>query len=68
MKDKALKWLATSPIATAVKIGIGAGLAWLLDNVSALNLSPVITPFIIAAVTVAINSLNKFDTRYGKKD
>jgi len=65
MKKKFLKWLATSPIATAVKIGAGAGLVWLLDNASGLNLGPVLTPFIIAAVTVAINFVNPQDNRYG---
>ena len=67
MKNKILKWLANSPLATALKIGVGAGLAWLLDNVSGFNLGPVLTPLIIAAVTIAINALNKQDTRYGRK-
>ena len=68
MKNKILKWLATSPFATAAKIGAGAGLAWLVDNVGGFNLGPVYTPIIIAAVTIAINALNKKDSRYGKKE
>jgi hypothetical protein len=68
MKEKFLKWLATSPVATAAKIGVGAALAWLLDNASGFNLGPIYTPLIIAAVTITINALNKKDTRYGKKE
>jgi hypothetical protein len=62
-----LKWLATSPVATALKIGLGAALGWTLDNVAGLNLGPLLTPVVIALVTIAINALNKQDTRYGKK-
>ena len=65
---KFLHWLAVIPFATAVKIGAGAGLAWLLDNATGFNLGPVYTPLVIAAVTIAINALNGQDTRYGKKD
>ena len=65
--NKFLHWLATSPLATALKIGAGAGLAWLLNNVGGLNLGPVVTPIVIATVTIAINALNKQDARYGKK-
>jgi hypothetical protein len=68
MKNKILKWLASSPLATAAKIGTGAGLAWLLDNATGFNLGPIYTPLVIAAVTVAINALNTQDTRYGKKE
>ena len=67
MKNKFLKWLATSPFATAFKVGIGAGLAWIVDNVSGLNLGPIATPLVIAIVTIAINALNNQDARYGKK-
>jgi hypothetical protein len=67
MKNKILVWLAHSPLATALKIGLGAALGWLLDNVTGLNLGPLLTPVVIAIVTIAINALNKEDTRYGKK-
>jgi len=60
-------WLAQSPLATAFKIGVGAGLAWLLDNVGSLNLSPAFTTVVIMAVTIAINALNTEDQRYGRK-
>lgn len=65
MKKKFLKWLATSPFATALKVGAGAGLVWLLDNISGFNLGPVFTPLIIAAVTILINTVNPQDKRYG---
>jgi len=59
-------WLAQSPLATAFKIGVGAGLAWLLDNIGSLNLSPAFTPLVITVVTIAINALNTEDPRYGR--
>jgi hypothetical protein len=65
MKKKFLKWLATSPFATAFKVGAGAGLVWLLDNASGFNLGPIVTPLIIAAVTILINVVNPQDNRYG---
>lgn len=65
MKKKFLKWLATSPLATAFKVGAGAGLVWLLDNVSGFNLGPIVTPLIIALVTILINVVNPQDPRYG---
>ena len=62
---KFLKWVATSPLATAVKVGLGAGLSWLIGNIGEFNLSPAVTALIIAVVTVAINALNPQDNRYG---
>lgn len=59
-------WLATSPLATAFKIGVGAGLAWVLENIDALSVPTAFTPAVIALVTIAINYLNSQDPRYGK--
>jgi hypothetical protein len=65
LKDRALKWLAVHPIGTALKVGLGAALAWVLNNVASLNLNPTETAAVIMAVNVAINALNPQDTRYG---
>jgi uncharacterized membrane protein YgaE (UPF0421/DUF939 family) len=65
---KFLKWIATSPLATAVKVGIGAGLSWLISNIGEFKLSPAVTALIIAVVTVVINALNPQDNRYGVTD
>lgn len=64
--QKFLNLIATSPVGTALKIGFGAGAVWLLDNVSALNLSPALSAVVIAVLTIAINYLNPQDSRYGK--
>lgn len=61
-----LKWLATSPYATMFKVGLGTSLAWGLDHLSYFNLSPAATPVVISVVTILINSLNKYDVRYGR--
>lgn len=65
---KFLKWVATSPFATAVKVGLGAGLSWLIANLGEFNLSPAVTALIITLVTVVINALNPQDSRYGVTD
>ena len=67
-QNKVLKWLATSPFATAVKVGLGAALTWILDNVGAFNFTPATSAIIIAVTTILINALNPADNRYGLKD
>jgi hypothetical protein len=65
LKDRVLQWLAVHPIGTAVKVGVGAGLAWVLNNIASLNLNPTETAAVIMVVNIAINALNPQDTRYG---
>jgi hypothetical protein len=65
MRDKFLKFLAKSPFGTATKVGIGAALAYVVDNIASFNLDPAISVAIIALVTMAINWLNPHDSRYG---
>jgi len=65
MKDKVLKFLAKNPLGTAAKVGIGAALAYVVDNIASFNLNPSISVAIIALVTMAINWLNPHDNRYG---
>lgn len=66
MRDKFLKFLAKSPFGTAAKVGVGAALAYIVDNISSFNLNPSIAVAIIALTTMAINWLNPHDPRYGK--
>jgi len=58
-------WLAHSPIASALKIGVGAALVYIIDNVSSFNLGPAWTAVVISVVTVLINFVNSEDKRYG---
>lgn len=58
-------WLATSPLATAVKVAVAASLGWLLDNQEALNVPPVALVGLVAGIPVVINWLNPEDYRYG---
>jgi len=58
-------WLAHSPLASALKIGVGAALVYIIDNVASFNLGPAWTAVIISIVTVLINFINSEDKRYG---
>lgn len=64
---KFLHWLATSPLAEAAKIGLGAAAAWLLNNVTSLNLAAEYQALVVALVTIIIDALNPHDFRFGKK-
>jgi hypothetical protein len=61
-------WLADSPFGGMFKAALGATLVWILDNVSSLDLSPVVVVALGAALPVAINYLNDMDPRYGKSE
>ena len=63
-----LYWLASSPVATAVKVGVAASLAWVVGNPNALNLPVAASVGLTAALPVLINWLNPADGRYGKGD
>lgn len=58
-------WLANSPLASALKIGIGAALVYVIDNAASFNLGPAWTAVVISIVTVLINFVNPEDKRYG---
>jgi hypothetical protein len=64
---KFLSWLAHSPVAEAGKIGLGAAAAWLLNNVTSLNLKAEYQAIVVAVVTILIDALNPHDPRFGKK-
>jgi hypothetical protein len=58
-------WLATSPIAGALKAASGAVLVWVLDNIASFGLPAVVQVAIVAGLPVLINSINPQDPRYG---
>jgi hypothetical protein len=64
---KFLLWLAHSPVAEAGKIGLGAGCAWLLNNITSLNLAAEYQAIVVAVITIIIDALNPHDNRFGKK-
>ena len=66
MKNKVLHFIAKSPLGSALKVGVGAGLVYVLNNISDFNLAPATSVAVIASVNVAINWLNPKDSRYGR--
>jgi hypothetical protein len=61
-----MKWLATSPYASLLKILTGAALGGLLSWLMAADVSPLMVAIGSAVIPVAINWLNPDDPRYGK--
>jgi len=59
-------WLASSPIASALKVGLSASLGWVALNIDSLNIHPAIAIAVVSALPVLINWLNPADGRYGK--
>ena len=62
-----LGWLATSPLASFVKIFAAGVLGWFVVNVDSLNVHPAVAIGIASALPVIINWLNPSDTRYGNE-
>jgi hypothetical protein len=63
---KFLKWLASSPTASALKIVLGGSLAIAVDYIDSFNLPPTVALLITALVPLAIDALNPHDPRFGK--
>lgn len=61
-----LSWFATSPLATAARVGIGASLTFIIENIGGFNLDPIVQVALIAAVSTALRWLNPADGVYGK--
>jgi len=59
-------WLATSPVASLLKIVLPQVLVLVTDNAAELGISPAVSVIIGAALTIAVNALNPSDPRYGK--
>jgi len=66
MKEKVLNFLAKHPLGTAIKVGLGSALVYVVDNISSFNLAPAASAIVITLVTIAINAINPHDSRYGK--
>lgn len=66
MKDKVLTWFASSPLSTAARVGIGAALAFVLDNIAGFNLDPAVQVLVVAVVSTALRWANPKDEAYGK--
>lgn len=66
--DKLWTWLAVSPVAGAVKVGVAAAVTFLIDNIANLGLDPAAQAVGIAVLTVALNAVNPEDVRYGRKN
>lgn len=64
--NKVFSWFATSPLSTAARVAIGAGLAYIVDNIGLFNLSPVMQVAVIGVVASAIRYFNPADGVYGK--
>ena len=62
-----LGWLATSPLASFVKIFAAGALGWFVVNVDSLNVHPAVAIGIASALPVGVNWLNPSDSRYGNE-
>ena len=60
-----LIWLASSPLASFVKI-FGAGvLGWFVANIDSMNIHPAVAIGLASALPIIVNWLNPTDQRYG---
>lgn len=64
---KLLNWLATSPLASFVKIFAAGVLGWFAANIDSVNVHPAIAIGLASAIPVVINWLNPSDSRYGNE-
>ena len=59
------KWLATSPLASFLKIALAAALGAVGSYLATSSVDPLWVAVSAAVIPVAINWLNKEDPRYG---
>lgn len=59
-------WLATSPIASILKIAVGAALGGVVDYLTTSNVNPIVVAVGAAVIPVAVNAINPDDPRYGR--
>ena len=62
-----LSWLATSPLASFVKIFAAGALGWFVVNVDSFNVHPAVAIGLASALPVIVNWLNPSDSRYGNE-
>lgn len=60
------EWLATSPLASMLKIAIGAALGALMSWAATAEIHPLVVALIAAVAPVVINWVNPQDYRYGR--
>lgn len=61
-----MKWLATSPVASILKITLGAALGGVLSWLMTANVGPLWVAVGSAVIPVLVNYLNPDDARYGR--
>ena len=64
--DAFKKWLATSPVASMLKIALGAALGALLGYLPTSGWEPLAVAIGAAVIPVLINWVNDDDLRYGR--
>lgn len=64
---KVLSWLATSPIASFLKIFAAGILGWIALNIDEIGLHPAVAIGLASSIPVLINWLNPEDSRYGNE-
>jgi len=60
-------WLYRSPLASALKVALGAALGAAADQLATSNVSPIWVAVGAAAVPIIVNYLNPDDPRYGSR-
>ena len=65
MFDKIFAWFATSPLSTAARVAIAAGLTYALDNISGFNFDPAVQVVLVGLITTALRYFNPADGVYG---
>jgi len=59
------EWLATSPLASVLKVATGAALGALMSWAATAEIHPLAVAVIAAVVPVVVNWTNPLDYRYG---
>lgn len=62
-----LSWLASSPLASFVKVFAAGALGWIVLNLDSLNIHPAVAIGLASALPVIVNWLNPSDSRYGNE-
>lgn len=60
-----LVWLADSPLALALKVGLAAAGGWLIANVDSIGLPPIVAVGLVPALVILVNALNPHDPTVG---
>lgn len=60
------EWLATSPLATVLKVAVGAALGAVMSWAATAEIHPLAVAIIAAVCPVVINYVNPSDYRYGR--